>query len=42
MTAPDFEALGKVPEALRAVVETLTGLGFSTVARTPGYGSTRR
>ena len=29
----DFEALDKVPEALRAVVATLTGLGFSTVAQ---------
>jgi WD40 repeat protein len=34
---PDFEPLDKVPEALRGVVDTLTGLGFSIVAETPGY-----
>ena len=33
----DFEALDKVPEALRAVLDTLTGLGFSAVAEAPGY-----
>ena len=33
----DFEALDKVPEALQAVVDTPTELGFSTVARSPGY-----
>src|ERR1019366_9222553 len=33
----DFETLDKVPEALQAVVETLRGLGFATVARPPGY-----
>ena len=33
----DFEALDKVPEALRSVVDTLTGLGFSAVAESPGY-----
>src|SRR5580704_14107166 len=33
----DFEALDKVPEALRTVVDTLTGLGFSAVAHGPGY-----
>ena len=33
----DFEALDKVPEALRTVVDTLTGLGFSAVAESPGY-----
>ena len=32
-----FETLDKVPEALRAVVDTLAGLGFSTVAQSPGY-----
>ena len=33
----DFEALDKVPEALGAIVETLRGLGYSTVIRPPGY-----
>ncbi len=33
----DFETLNKVPEVLQAVVETLCGLGFATVARPPGY-----
>ena len=33
----DFEALDKIPGALRDVVETLTGLGFSAVAQSPGY-----
>jgi hypothetical protein len=33
----DFGALDKVPEALQAVVDTLTGLGFSAVADSPGY-----
>lgn len=33
----DFEALDKVPDALRDVVATLTELGFSTVAESPGY-----
>jgi len=33
----DYKTLTKVPEALQAVVETLRGLGFSTVARFPGY-----
>jgi WD40 repeat protein len=33
----DFEALDQVPEALRSVVATLTGLGFSAVAENPGY-----
>jgi WD40 repeat protein len=34
---PDFPALDKVPDALRDVVEALKGLGFTTVARPPGY-----
>ena len=34
---PDFPALGKVPDALRSVVEMLKDLGFTTVARPPGY-----
>ena len=33
----DFEALDKVPEALRSVVDTLAELGFSAVAESPGY-----
>ena len=32
-----FEALEKIPAALRAVVETLQGLGFSTWVSPPGY-----
>src|SRR5215813_2847309 len=33
----DYEPLDKVPEALRQVVATLKGLGFTTVVRAPGY-----
>lgn len=33
----DFSALDKVPMSLRAVVATLTGLGFTTVDGPPGY-----
>lgn len=35
--SPDFTALDKVPDSLRTVVATLTGLGFSTVGGVPGY-----
>ncbi len=34
---PDFPALDKVPDALRTVVAALKDLGFTTVARSPGY-----
>ena len=33
----DYQALDKVPHALREVVATLKGLGFTTVIRPPGY-----
>ena len=38
---PDFEALDKVPEALRAVVDTLRAWGFPPSPRAPGMPSTR-
>jgi len=34
---PGFNALSRVPESLRTVVETLTALGYSTLADAPGY-----
>ena len=34
----EFGALHKVPASLQAVVDTLSGLGFSTVIGAPGYG----
>ena len=34
---PDFLPLDKVPASLEAVVDTLSGLGYNTVAGPPGY-----
>jgi DNA-binding beta-propeller fold protein YncE len=34
---PDFGNLEKVPASLHAIVDALTGLGFSTVIESPGY-----
>src|SRR5690348_11223507 len=35
--SPEFPALDKVPDALQTIVKALGQLGFTTVARSPGY-----